>query len=56
MNFEKEKNIVNKMFNGTDHFYVAEIDINDTISSTSDSQIQFTVLITLNSYNETNLY
>ena len=54
MNLEKEKNIVNTMFNGTDYFYVAESDINDTISSTSGFQIQATVLITQNSYNETN--
>ena len=56
MNLEKEGKIVNRMFTGTDYFYVAESDIQDTMPSTSGRQIQFTVLRPLYSYDETNLY
>ena len=56
MKLEKEGKIVNKMFNGTDTFYVAESDIHDTMRSTPDTQIQSTVLTPLLSYDETDSY
>ena len=56
MKLEKEGKIVNKMFNGTDTFYVAESDIHDTMRSTPGPQIQSTVLTPLLSYDETDSY
>ena len=44
------------MFNGRDSFYVSESDIHDTMTSKTGSQIQSTVLLTLNSYDEIDSY
>ena len=56
MKLEKEGKIVNKMFNGTDTFYIAESDIHDTMHSTPGPQIQSKVLTPLHSYDETDSY
>ena len=37
-------------------FYVAESDIHETMPSTSDRQMQYTVLTPLNSYDKTDSY
>ena len=53
MNLEKEGKIANRMFNGTDSFYVGESDIHDTLPSTPGPQIQSMVLTPLHYYDET---
>lgn len=50
---DKERKIVNKMFNDMYSFYVAESNIHETMPSTPDPQMQSTVLIPLHFYDKT---
>ena len=52
----KERKIVNKMFNDMYSFYVAESNIYDIMPSPPGSQISSRILRTLHSYDETDLY
>ena len=52
---DKERKIVNKMFNDMYSFYVAESNIHDIMPSPPGSQISSRILRTLHSYDETDL-
>ena len=52
----KERKIVNKMFNDMYSFYVTESNIHDIMPSPPGSQISSRILRTLHSYDEIDLY
>ena len=52
----KERKIVNKMFNDMYSFYVAESYIHDIMPSPPGSQTSSRILRTLHSYDDTDLY